>query len=69
MTARPGNICRVAIVAASISVSAVAAAGEAARGGAYARWDSREVTVGNAKFSATFRMRGGMLKTVSFSAR
>ena len=48
--------------------SAAASEGCLSRGAAFARWDAREVRVGNGKFSASFEMRGGVLKTVSFAA-
>ena len=68
MTAGLGVFGRVALVATAMMAAVAASAGEASRDGAYARWDARELTVGNAKFSATFQMCGGVLKTVSFPA-
>ena len=60
----------IALLASAIALSAAASAasGEIARGESFARWSAREVTVGNGRFSAAFRMRSGVLQPVSFAA-
>lgn len=46
----------------------VSSSSSATCGDAFASWDATELRVGNAMFTASFRMRGGVLKTASFKA-
>ena len=56
------------IIVLSLASAAFAHAGEIVQGGMFARWDERTLSVGNGLFEAKFRMRGGMLRTVSLVA-
>ena len=51
-----------------LAVAAVlsADAGELVRGGLFARWGERDLSVGNGHFEAVLRMDGGILRPVSF---
>lgn len=56
-------------LAVALSSSAFAVAGSFDVDGAYAKWDESTLTVGNAKFSRTYRADGDHLKTVSFAPK
>ena len=54
-----------AFIALSLASAAFARAGEIVLDRTFARWDERTLSVGNGLFEAKFRMRGGILRTVS----